>query len=207
MLGVLATAGPVLWFISWLQKQGETEVSITANWAIGLTDLRIDQTIATLNDLAARGVDSCKPAHLDLLRQTLFVSGPVKEFAVIGPNAQVMCTDMGTSFGVRDVIASAATGIPEIMLDVVSASDARRAAAARAPCSLPRASLRWRRRCRPICCCRRSDRTARQFGGIARMTLADGTLLGATGETPALAQPESRIRSSAKSDPNAMGRS
>src|SRR6185437_13145169 len=45
LLGMLATAGPALWFTSWLQRKGETEVSVTANWTIGRIDLQIGQAV------------------------------------------------------------------------------------------------------------------------------------------------------------------
>ena len=97
-VGIVLTAGPVFWFTSWLQKQGEAEVSITANSSIGLTELVIDQAVAILNDLAARGVKSCTPANVEQLRKNVFVSGPIKEIALIGPNGQTQCTDAGTAF-------------------------------------------------------------------------------------------------------------
>jgi sensor c-di-GMP phosphodiesterase-like protein len=177
VLGVLATSGPVLWFVTWLQKQGEAEVSITANWSVGIADLYIGQALVALNDLAARGVDSCKPAHLDALRQSLFVSPPIKELAVIGPNGQVQCTDVGTTFPRREIVASAATSNPDIMLDVVNLVDrgermlrVRRLAAKGKPALA--ASLS------PSLLLPQIGPEGGPFPGTARMTLADGTVIG-----------------------------
>ena len=179
-IGILLTAGPVYWFTSWLQKQGEAEVAITAGASIGLTELLIDQTVAVLNDVAARGIESCAPSNVELLRKTVFVSGPIKEIALIGANGQTQCTDAGTTFESREVLASAATSDSGLMLDVVRMSDreerllrVRRLAgrgkgtlAALLPASvlLPRVAP-----------------SGEPFTGVSRMTLADGTLVGVSG--------------------------
>jgi sensor c-di-GMP phosphodiesterase-like protein len=179
-VSILSTAGPVVWFVSWLHKQGETEVSIAANWSILNAELSIDQAVANLSDLVGRGVDSCQPAHLEMLRQAVFRSGPVKEVAVIGPNGETLCTDTGNSFGRREVVVSAATPNPDIMLDVVSISDGhermlrvRRLAPRGKPAlaaSLPANLL-----------LPRVNPEGTIFSGFARMTLADGTTVGVAG--------------------------
>ena len=180
ILGVLATAGPVLWFITWLQKQGESEVSVTATWSIGVTDLTIDQAVVVLTDLTGRGIDSCQPDHIETLRQTVFGSGPIKELAVISPSGQTLCSDAGALVGRRDVIASAATSRPDVMLDVVSISDDDerllrvRHVTARGKPAL--AALLPVQMLLP-----QVGSEGVPFSGIARMTLADGTLLGTAG--------------------------
>ena len=78
VVGILLTAVPMYWFNAWLQGQGEAEALIMAGRAIGLVELRVGQARAALDDLLGKGVDSCQPAHLETLRQTVFVSGPVK---------------------------------------------------------------------------------------------------------------------------------
>jgi sensor c-di-GMP phosphodiesterase-like protein len=60
-----------------------------------------------LQDLSARGLDSCLPTHLEAMRQLVFVSGLIKEVSLIGPTGQVLCTDTGSPFGRRDIVASA----------------------------------------------------------------------------------------------------
>jgi sensor c-di-GMP phosphodiesterase-like protein len=62
--------------------------------------------IATLDDLASRGVDSCGQAHMAALRRATFATNPIKELSVIGPDGQTLCNDLGLSLGARDVIAS-----------------------------------------------------------------------------------------------------
>jgi sensor c-di-GMP phosphodiesterase-like protein len=189
ILGVLLTGGPVLWFTSWLQKQGETEVSITANGSIGITELILDEAVASLNELAGRGVDSCQASDVEVLRKTVFASGPIKELAVIGPNGQTLCTDNGSSFLDRDILVTAATPIPDIMLDVVRIAErnermlrVRRLAPPGKP-SL--AALLGTNQFLP-----RVAPEGGPFSGHARMNLADGTLVGMSG----LEVPESTLR-------------
>ena len=95
VLGILVTAGPVLWFTAWLQKQGEAEVSVAASWTIGNADPQIGRAVAVLEALAARGVDGCGAAQLELLRQRLLQAGPVKELSVVGTHGPTLCTDRG----------------------------------------------------------------------------------------------------------------
>src|SRR5262245_49114525 len=121
--GVLLTAVPLLWLTSWLQRQGEAEVAITAQWSVGITELSIAQTVASLNELASRNVNSCQPAHVEMLRRSVFGTGLVKEIAVIDTDGQTLSTDVGKAFAARDVLASAATSDPEAMLDVVRIVD------------------------------------------------------------------------------------
>jgi sensor c-di-GMP phosphodiesterase-like protein len=200
VLGVLLTGAPVLWFTTWLQKQGEAEVSIVANGSIGITELIIDEAVARLKELADRGVDACRAADLEALRKTVFASGPIKELSVIGPNGQTLCTDTGSLFLSRDILATAATANPDIVLDVVRIAErdermlrVRRLAASGKP-SL--AALLWTHQLLP-----RIAPEGSRFTGYARMTLADGTLVGVSGtDLPENALRDDHIVSRMKSE-------
>lgn len=176
-IGILLTAGPVYWFTSWLQKQGEAEVSITASASVRLTETLIDQAVAVLNELDARGIAACTPANIELLRKTVFASGPIKEIALLGPNGQTQCTDVGTSYEPRDVMASAATSVPDFMLEVVRLTDTDerllrvRRTAERGKPTL--AALLPARALLPLV-----TPSGDLFSGASRLTLADGTLVG-----------------------------
>lgn len=183
VVGVLLTGAPLLWLTSWLQRQGEAEVAITAQWSIGITELTIGQAIVTLNDLAGRSVDGC--AQVEQLRQAVFASSVIRELSVVDPAGQTLCADTGRAFTARDVLASAATSDRDIMLDVVRIVDSnerllrvRRLAAKRAPML---AAL-----VRPSLLLPQVTPDGGFFSGFARMTLADGTLLGASGSESAL---------------------
>lgn len=180
LVGIVATAGPVLLFNAWFKSQGNDEAAVTARWMVTAAERRIGETIALLNDVAARGVDSCRPAHLEMMRQLVFVSGLIKEVALISPSGQLMCVDTGTPVGRRDVVSSTITSKSDIMLDVVRVTDlgdrflrvrkigqnGKPTIAALVPAFalLPQAV-------------RPSGRTL----GYARMTLADGTVVGSSG--------------------------
>src|SRR5207244_7526586 len=114
-----------------------------------------------------------------MMRQLVFVSGLIKEVTLMAPNGQTLCSDTG-ALGRRDVVASAVTSQPDIMLDVVRVTDlgdrflrVRKigqggkptvAALVPAVALLPPAALQ-------------NGRTL----GYARMTLPDGTLVGTSG--------------------------
>ncbi len=192
VVGILLTAVPMLWFNRWLQRQGEAEALIVAARALGLAELRIGQARAVLDDLLRKRVNSCQPAHLEALRQSVFVSAPIKEIALVGPNGQTLCAASAPPAAGREVLASATTPSGDLMLDVVRIGDrqermlqVRRLArsrphlAALIPAGLLLPQLA-------------SDGGG--AGGLVRMTLADGTLIGAVGSAPpANSEPGTRI--------------
>lgn len=180
LAGVFAIGVPVLLFNMWLKSQGDDEASFTAGWAVAAADRQIGQTIALLNDLAARGVDSCEPQHVETMRSLIFISGLIKEVALLGSDNQVLCTDAGAPTGRREILGSSATAQPDILLDVMRVTilgdrflrvrkvghDGKPTIAAMVPAValLPQALLQ-------------SGRTL----AYARMTLADGTVIGNSG--------------------------
>jgi EAL domain-containing protein (putative c-di-GMP-specific phosphodiesterase class I) len=197
-IGIVMAGAPVYLFTSWLEGQGEAEAAVAANWSIGFIDVTIDDVVARLGELAKRGIDSCTPANIETLRQAAFAAGPIKEFAVVGPSGQVLCTDEGSSFVPRDVLASAATSNREIMLDVVRllgrddnllrvrcvSPQRKPALAALVPVNLllPRVA---------------PDGAA--LPGYASVTLADGTLVGRSGEETGRPQQQDYISARARS--------
>ena len=181
VIGMLIAVVPIYWLTSWLEEQGMAEVSVTANWAVAFLDLSIDQASARLRDLADRGVDSCSAANIETLHRAVFASAMIKELTLVGPSGQTLCTDAGAAFVPPDILASASTSSSDIMLDVVreAGREARflrvrlvpaqrkPALAALLPVNLllPRLA---------------PDGDVLQ--GVARLTLADGTLLGAVSD-------------------------
>ena len=110
VVGVLIAGAPLLAFDLWLSglidRQGQEEVDTSAKRAIALAEFRVTQVIATLDDLAARGVDSCRPDDIEAMRQATFDTAPIKEIAIVGPDGQTLCTDLGLPLGERKVVAS-----------------------------------------------------------------------------------------------------
>jgi sensor c-di-GMP phosphodiesterase-like protein len=108
--GVLLAAAPLLAFNIWLngliERQGQEETDTSARRAVALAENRVGQVVHALDDLAAVGVDSCRPEDLTLLRQATFVTAPIKEASLIGPGGTVLCSDLGLPPGERKVLSS-----------------------------------------------------------------------------------------------------
>ncbi len=110
VVGVLFAGAPLLAFNYWLggmiDRRGQEEVDTSAKRAIALAEFRVTQVISTLDGLAARGVDSCRPGDVEAMRQASFDTNPIKEVAIVGPDGQTLCTDLGLPLGQRNMIAS-----------------------------------------------------------------------------------------------------
>ena len=198
-LGILIAAAPVYWFTNWLQRQGEAEVSVAANSSIAFVNLTIGKVVKKLDDIASRSADSCSAANVDILRQAVFAAGAIKEFALVGPSGQTLCTDVGTAFAPRDVLASAATSDPHIMLDVVRPleGDAR----------LLRVRLVVPQRKPALAALVPADVLLPQIApdgsslqGSARLALADGTVIGVSGDETANAPHDDYVSAQARSN-------
>ena len=124
VVGIVAAGAPVLAFNWWIKSHGEDEASLTATWALGHAEAQIGQAIAAIKDLAVRGVDSCKPPNIEAMRRAAMQTGPVKEFALIGANSQIVCTDTGGQSRPQ-VIVTMATADRDFMLDLVRVVDER----------------------------------------------------------------------------------
>jgi sensor c-di-GMP phosphodiesterase-like protein len=124
VFGVAAASVPVLAFNWWLKSHGEDEASLTAAWALGHAEAQIGQVISAIKDLSGRGVDNCKPPHIEAMRRTALQTGPVKEMVLIGANGQIVCTDTGAQARPQ-VIVTIATANREFMLDLVRVADER----------------------------------------------------------------------------------
>jgi hypothetical protein len=51
--------------------------------------------VTALDDIAARGIDTCRVSNVDALRQTTFGATPVKELSIVAPDGRTLCTDVG----------------------------------------------------------------------------------------------------------------
>jgi sensor c-di-GMP phosphodiesterase-like protein len=109
-VGVLLAGAPLIvlnfWVNGLINYQGQEEVDSSARRAVALAESRVAQTIAVLDNLAARGVDSCEPGNVEAMRRAVFETIPVKEIAVIGPGGQTLCSDLDLPPGRRNVISS-----------------------------------------------------------------------------------------------------
>jgi len=122
--GVFLAGAPLFAFDFWLggliNRQGQAEVETSALRAIALAESRMTVVMGALDGLAARGVNSCGPGHVDAMRQTTFSTSPVKEISIVGPDGQVLCTDLGLPLGERKVLSSEPqAGAPGYTFDLI----------------------------------------------------------------------------------------
>lgn len=109
-IGVVLAGPPVaalnLWLGSLAERQSLEELDLSARRHMTLAEVRITNTIATLDDLAARGVDSCRVSNIEALRQATFQTTPVKELSIVASDGRTLCTDVGNQPEQRKVISS-----------------------------------------------------------------------------------------------------
>ncbi|MEN3350520.1 MAG: hypothetical protein V7632_4155, partial [Bradyrhizobium sp.] len=109
-IGVVLAGPPVAAFNIWLsglvERQGRQELELAARRHMALSEARVDRVLAAMDDVAKRGIDSCKPAHIEALRQATFTTAAVKEFSIIDPDGRTLCTDVGNQPDQRRVVSS-----------------------------------------------------------------------------------------------------
>jgi sensor c-di-GMP phosphodiesterase-like protein len=199
VLGILVTAGPVLWLSAWRQNGGEAEISAAASWTVGNADLQVGRAVAVLDELAGRGVHGCSDAQLDAMRRVLLGAGPVKELSIVGTHGHTLCTDRGGPIAPREVISSVQTANPTVLLDVVQlAANDERMLRVRRLVSLPRVSLAALLPAELLLPQVAPDGS--RFSGYARIALADDTAIGAVGSALDADMGEGLVASRAQSE-------
>lgn len=123
VLGILAAGIPIVAFNAWVRSQGEDLTTVMAAEALASVEAHVRNAIATLDGLAKEGVNSCRPAHIDAMRQAVLRSGPIKQIVFLGSDGDVQCSDSGAS-GPRYHMAGRAPGArTDVILDVVQLAD------------------------------------------------------------------------------------
>ncbi len=130
LAGILIAGVPTLAFNYWLEayaaRQGQGDVDTTASRTIALAEARIGRAIAVLDELATRGVASCRADHLDAFRKANLSASPIKELSIIGPDGQMLCSDLGLAAGERSIMAAQrAPSRPDILLEVMRIGEKR----------------------------------------------------------------------------------
>lgn len=95
-----------LWLGYFIEQQGQAEVASVAKRSLAMADARVARITASLNGLAEQGVDSCRPAQLDALRQANFSTTPAKELSVVDAAGGTLCSDLGVPLGARKIVSS-----------------------------------------------------------------------------------------------------
>lgn len=110
VVGIVIAGVPMAAFHFWLndlvEKKGREEVNQVAWRTISLAEWRLGSVIESLDDLARRGVDSCRLEHLNILRQTAFATTPIKELSVVAADGQTLCNDLEIPLGQRKILSS-----------------------------------------------------------------------------------------------------
>jgi sensor c-di-GMP phosphodiesterase-like protein len=130
LIGVALAGVPMgafhLWLNHFLEQQGQDEVVMGARRSVALGEIRLARVIDRLADLALRGIATCRPDHLEALRQANFSTNPIKELSIVDPAGQTLCTDLGIALGVRKVIVSEPlTSDGDVAIEVITLSDLR----------------------------------------------------------------------------------
>jgi sensor c-di-GMP phosphodiesterase-like protein len=199
VLGILVIAGPVLWLSAWLQTKSEAEVSVAASWTVGNIDLQIDRAVTVLDELAVRDIAGCGEAEQEALRRALIKAGPVQELSLVSTHGETLCTDRGGAIAPREVVASAPTPHPAILLDVVQLGAGElRTLRVRRLSSQPRLALAAMFSADVLLPQIMPNGT--RFNGYARIALADDTVVGAIGSNIALELRDGFIANRVQSD-------
>jgi len=123
-IGVVLAGPPVaalnIWLGGLVERQNLQELNLSARRQLALTESRIARAVATIEDLTARNIDSCKSSNVEALRQATFQTIPVKELSIVSADGRTLCTDVGNTVEPRTVVATepiAAKG--PILLEVI----------------------------------------------------------------------------------------
>lgn len=109
-----------LWVGNFVIAQGRAQATRSAHSTIGLAEYRVGAAVSALDNLAMRGVASCRTDHLDVLRSANFSTSIVKEFSLIAPDGETLCSDLGIASSQRPVLGSVRPPKrPDITLELV----------------------------------------------------------------------------------------
>lgn len=189
VVGVLSASAGLFALGHWqdqlIVSQAHETVELAAARKLALAENRIARVIATLDDLARQGIDSCRSTQLDALRKAVFSNVMIKEIAVIGADGQPLCTTSGLAVSARMVLSSHQVAPPaaHVWIDVFRIGDAKekivrvRRTAGDATGGLGALLL-------GTTLIAQSSMEAGALTGYSRMTTRDGTSIGVYGEAP-----------------------
>ena len=128
VIGVLLAGLPLAAFDIWLEqlvdRQSSEDIFGSARRTIAVVDARLTEVAAALDGLAAQGVASCGPADLEKLRRAALATSPAKEIAIIAPNGQMLCSDLGIPLSARVVAGPIKTAPPgETLIEIIRIGD------------------------------------------------------------------------------------
>lgn len=95
-----------IWLSGIAERQARQELDLTARRSMTLAEDRMERALGVLDNLASRGIDSCRPSHIEALRIATFGVAPVKELSVVAADGRTLCTDVGHLPEARQVVFS-----------------------------------------------------------------------------------------------------
>jgi sensor c-di-GMP phosphodiesterase-like protein len=124
IVGVVAAAAAMAVFLLWLngliESRGREDVDLSAQRAVRLADLRLGGALATLDDLAARGINDCSGSQVAALQRAAFFNPAVKEVAIVSGDGRMMCGSSGLIPELRTIVMPARAGDADgVTIDVV----------------------------------------------------------------------------------------
>jgi sensor c-di-GMP phosphodiesterase-like protein len=123
MLAGLPAAAVHVWLGRTIERQGISELDVTARRAMGLAEGRLAMVAEALDGLAARGVRSCAGADLEAMHETAFRVVPIKELSVVEPAGDTRCTNLAVPLGERSVIGTISNPRSDITIEIVRLGD------------------------------------------------------------------------------------
>lgn len=115
-------AGLNIWVDSLLVRQSSNDAETFARRSIELATMRLGSALAQLDRLAESGVDGCRPDQIAALKAATLSDPWVKQYAVLGPAGQPLCSDFGLT-GVVKVLSSRKVQGSTAEIEVVQLGD------------------------------------------------------------------------------------
>ncbi len=169
------------WFIA---NQGHDAVSSAAAQKIALAENRIDRVLATLDELARQGIESCRLAHLEAMRKAVFANVMIKEISVIGADGETVCSTSGPAVDGRKMLSTRQAESPaaHVWIDVFSFGEASEKIVRVRRIDSDGGGLGALLLGPTLIA--QSSTEGTPLNGYARMTMQDGTLVGMSGASP-----------------------
>jgi sensor c-di-GMP phosphodiesterase-like protein len=109
-IGVALAGPPVaalnIWLGGLVERHARGELEQSSRRTMALAEARLGRAIGALDELAARGIDSCRASNIEALRQATFAATPVKEISIVAADGRTLCTDVGNQSEAREIVSS-----------------------------------------------------------------------------------------------------
>jgi len=125
-VGILLAGAPIaglnIWVDSLLVRQSSNDAETFARRSIQLANMRLGSALAKIDRLVESGIDGCRPDQVAALKDATLSDPWVKQYAVLGPAGQALCSDFGLT-GVVKVLSSRKVQGTDAQIEVVQLGD------------------------------------------------------------------------------------